>query len=106
MCELKSEGHHFPPVFTFENLVDSFILTIISATGTCSNCTICVTNNGDIANVDKDFDLSDISESNEGPVDLTDFDSLSESDNNNGNVDVHVDDNNHKFSYVLKHVVL
>ena len=67
---------------------------------------ICVTNNGDIANVDKDLDLSDISVSSEGTVDLTDFDILSESDNNNGDVDVHVDDNNHTFSNVLKHVVL
>ena len=103
---MKSEGRHFLPVFTFENLIDSFILTIISATGTGSNCKICVTNNGDIANVDKDCDLSHISVSNEGTVDLTDFDSLSESDNNNGYLDVHVDDNNHKFSNVLKHVVL
>ena len=38
--------------------------------GTGSDCTICVTNNGDIANVDR-----------------SDFDSLSESDNNNGDVD-------------------
>ena len=29
---------------------------------------ICVTNNGDIANVDKDFDISDISASSEGTV--------------------------------------
>ena len=76
----------------------------MSDTGTGSDCTICVTNNGDTANVDKDFDLSDISVSSEGTVDLTDFDSLSVSDNNNG--DVHVDDNNHTFSNVLKHVVL
>ena len=78
----------------------------MSDTGTGSDCTICVTNNGDIANVDKDFDLTDISVSSEGTVDLTDFDSLSESDNNNGDVDVHVDDNNHIFSNVLQHVVL
>ena len=38
----------------------------MSDTGTGSHCTICVTNNGDIANVDKDFDLTDISVSNEG----------------------------------------
>ena len=88
-------------MFTFENLIYSFILTILSDTGTGSDCTICVTNNGDIANVDKDFDLTDISVSGEGTVDLTDFDSLSESDNNNGDVDVHVDDNNHTFSNVL-----
>ena len=75
----------------------------MSDTGTYSDCTI---NNGDIANVDKDFDLSDISVSIEGTVDLTDFDILSESDNNNGDVDVHVDDNNNIFSNVLKHVVL
>ena len=87
-------------MFTFENLIYSFILTIMSDTGG-SDCTICVTNNGDIANVDKDFDLTDISVSCEGTVDLTDFDSLSESDNNNGDVDVHVDDNNHTFSNVL-----
>ena len=86
-------------MFTFENLIYSFVLTIMSDTGTGSDCTICVTNNGDIANVDKDFDLTDISVSSEGTVDLTDFDSLSES--NNGNVDVHVDDNNHTFSNVL-----
>ena len=43
-------------MFTFENLIYSFILTIMSDTGTGSDCTICVTNNGDIANVDKDFD--------------------------------------------------
>ena len=55
----------------------------MSDTGTGSDCTICVTNNGDIANVDKDFDLTDISVSSEGTVNLTDFDSLSESDNNN-----------------------
>ena len=67
---------------------------------------ICVTNNGDIANVYKDLDHSDISVSSEGTVDLTDFDILSESDNNNGNLDVHVDDNNHTFSNVLKHIVL
>ena len=71
-----------------------------------SDCTICVTNNGDIANVDKDFDLSDISVSSEGTVDLTDFDRLSEPDNNNCNLDVHVDDNNQTFSNVLKPVVL
>ena len=81
-------------MFTLENLIDSFILTI------------CVTNNGDIANVDKDFDLSDVSVPSEGTVDLTDFDSLSETDNNNGDVDVHVDDNNHTFSNMLKHVIL
>ena len=61
---------------------------------------------GDIANVDIDFDLSDISVSSEGTVDLTDFDSLSAPDNNNGDVDVHVDDNNNTFSNVLKPVVL
>ena len=71
----------------------------MSDTGTGSDCTICVTNNGDIANVDKDFDLSDISVSSEGTVDLTDVGSLS--DNNNCDVDVHVDDNNHTFSNVL-----
>ena len=65
---------------------------------------ICVTNKENIANVDKDFDPTDISVSSEGTVDLTDFDSLSESDNNN--VDVHVDNNNHTFSNVLQHVVL
>ena len=74
----------------------------MSDTGTDSDCTICVTNNGDIANVDKDFDLSDISVSSEGTVDLTDFDGLPESDN----VDVHVDDNNNTFSNVLKPVLL
>ena len=105
---LKSEGRHFLSVFTFENLIDSCILTIISDTGTDSDCTICVTNNGDFAHVDKDFDLSDIklSVSREGTVDLTDFDSLSESYNNNGDVDVHVDDNNNTYSNVLKPVVL
>ena len=72
----------------------------MSDTGTGSDCTICVTNNGDIANVDIYFDLSDISVSSH----LTDFDSLFDSDNNNG--DVHVDDNIHTFSNVLKHVVL
>ena len=71
----------------------------MSDTGTGSDCTICVTNNGDIDNVDKDFDLSDISVSSEGTVDFTDIDSLS--DNNNGDVDVHVDYNNHTFSNVL-----
>ena len=71
---------------------------------TDSDCTICVTNDGDIANVDVDFDLSDISVSSEGTVDLTDFDSLSAPDN--GDVDVHVDDNNNTFSNVLKPVVL
>ena len=84
-------------MFTFENLIYSFILTIMSDTGTGSDCTICLTNNGDIANVD----LTDISISSEGTVELTYFDSLSESDNNNGDVDVHVDDNNHTFSNVL-----
>ena len=49
----------------------------MSDTGTGSDCTICVTNNGDIANVDKDVNLADISVSSEGTVDLTDFDSLS-----------------------------
>ena len=73
----------------------------MSDTGTGSDYTICVTNNGYFANVDKDFDLTDISVSSEGTVDLTDFDSLSESDNNNDDVDVHVDDNNHTFSNVL-----
>ena len=63
-------------MFTFENLIYSFILTIISDTDTDSDCTICVTNNRYIANVDKDFDLSDISVSSEGMVDLTDFDSF------------------------------
>ena len=75
----------------------------MSDAGTYNYFTICVINNGDIANVDKDFDLTDISVSSEGTVDLTDFDSLSESDNTNGDVDVHVDDNNHTFSKVLKH---
>ena len=42
-------------------------------TGTGSNCTLCVTNNGDITNVDKDVDLTDISVSSEGTVDLTNF---------------------------------
>ena len=78
----------------------------MSDTGTGSDSTMCVTNNGDIANVDKYFDLSDISVSSEGTVDLTDFDIMSESDNNNGDVDVHVDDNNHTYSNVLKPVVL
>ena len=82
------------------------ILTIMGDTGTDSDCTICVTNNGDIADVDKDFDLSGISVSSEGTVDSTDFDSLTESDNNNGDVDVHVDVNNNTFSNVLKPVVL
>ena len=45
----------------------------MSDTGTGSDCTICVTNNGDIANVDKDFDLADISVSCEGTVDSTIF---------------------------------
>ena len=85
---------------TFETLI-YFILTIMSDTGTGSDCTICVTNNGDIANVDKDFDLTDISVSSEGTVDLTDVDSLSEADNNNGDVDEHIYDNNHTFSNVL-----
>ena len=49
----------------------------------------------------KDFDLTHISVSSEGTVNLTDFDSLSESDNNNGVVDVHVDDNNHTLLNVL-----
>ena len=75
-------------MFTFDYLIDYFILIIMSDAGTCSNCTIYVTNNGDIAHVDEDFDLSDISVSSEDTVDLTNFDSLSESDNNNGNVDV------------------
>ena len=88
-------------MFTFENFIYSFILTIMSDTGTGSDCTICVTNNGDIANVDQDIDLTDISVSSEGTVDLTDFDSLSECDNNNGDVDEHVDGNNHTFSNVL-----
>ena len=73
----------------------------MSDAGTGSDCTIGVTNNRDIANADKDFYLTDISVSSEGTVDLTDFDSLPESDNNNGDVDVHVDDNNHTFSNVL-----
>ena len=77
----------------------------MSDTGTDSDFLFCLTNNGDIVNVDKDFDLTDISVSSEGTVDLTDFDSLSESDNNNGVVDVHVDDNNHTFSKVLKHAL-
>ena len=98
---LKSEGRHFLLVFTFENLIYSFILAIMSDIGTGSDCTICATNNGDIANVDKDFDLTDISVSSEGTVDLTNFDSLSESENNSGDVDVHVDDNKHTFSNVL-----
>ena len=89
-------------MFTFANLIDSFILPIMSDTGTDSDCTISVTNNGDIANVDRDFDLSDISVSSEGTVYLTDFDSSSESDNNNGDVD----DNNNTSSNVLKPVVL
>ena len=93
-------------MFTFENLIDSFIFIIMSNTDTDSDCTICVTNNGDIANVDKYFDLSDISVSSEGTVDLTDFDSMSESDNNNGNLEVHIDDNNNIFSNVLKPAVL
>ena len=87
----------------FENLIDSFILTITSDTGPYSDCTI---NNGDIANVDNYFVLSDISVSTEGTVDLTDFDLMSESDNNYGDVDVHVDDNNNTFRNVSKPVVL
>ena len=73
----------------------------MSDTGTYSDCTMCLTNNGDIANVDKDFDLSDISLSSECTVDLTNFDSLYESDNNNGDVDVHVANNNNTFRNVL-----
>ena len=92
---LKNEGRHSLLVFTFENLIYSFIVTIMSDTGTGSDCTICVTNNSDNANVDKDFDLTDISVSSVGTVDMTDF------DNNNGDVDVHVDDNNHTFSNVF-----
>ena len=30
---LKSEGCHFLPMYTFENLIDYFILTIMSDTG-------------------------------------------------------------------------
>ena len=85
-------------MFTFENLIDSFILTIMSDTGTDRDCTI---NNGDIANVDKDISIS-----SEHTVDLTDFDILSESHNNNDDVDVHVDDNNNTFRNVLKPIVL
>ena len=88
----------FRPVFTFENLIDSFIWTIMSDTGAYNDCTI---NYRDIAIVDKDLDLSNISVSSECSVDLNYFDILSESDNNNGDVDVHVDDNNHIFSNVL-----
>ena len=51
-------------MFSFENLIDSCILTKMSDTGTDSDCTICVTNNGD-ANVDNNFDLSNISVSSE-----------------------------------------
>ena len=94
---MKSEGCHFLLVFTYENLIDSFILTIMSDTGTGGDCTICVTNNEDIANVDKDFDSDIISVSSEGTVDWTDFDSLS----NNGDIDAHVDVNNRTFSNVL-----
>ena len=54
----------------------------------------------------KYFDLSDISVSSECMVYLTDFDSLSESENNNGDVDLHVDDNINTFSNVLKPVDL
>ena len=54
----------------------------------------------------KNSDLSDISVSSEGTIDSTDFDSLSESDTNNGDVDVHVDHNNNTFNNVLKPVVL
>ena len=86
--------------------LDYFILTIMSDNRADSDCTICVTNNGAIANVDKDFDLSDISVSSEGMIDLTDFVSFCLSDNNNGDVDVHVDDNNNTFSNVLKPIVL
>ena len=64
--------------------------------------TISVTNNGDIANVDKDFDLSDIPASSEGMVDF-DFDIMSESDNGDVDVDNH---NNNIFSNVETHVVL
>ena len=82
------------------DVIDYFILTM-SDTDTDSDCTICVTNNGDIANVAKD--LGAISVSSEGTVDLNDFDSLSESDNNNGDVHIY---NNNTFSNVLKPVVL
>ena len=75
----------------------------MSDTGTDSYCTI---NNGYIDNVNKDFDLSDISVSSEDTVDLTDLYILSESDNNNGDVNVHVDDNNNTFRNVLKPIVL
>ena len=75
----------------------------MSDTSTDSDCTI---NNGDIANVDKDFDLSGISVSCEDTVDLTNFVTLSESDNNNRDVDVHADDNNNTFHNVLKPIVL
>ena len=71
MCPTEERGgRHFLSVFIFENLINYFILTIMSDTGTDSDCTICVTNNGDVANVDKDFDLNDISVSSEGTVDL------------------------------------
>ena len=76
----------------------------MSDTGTDSDCTI---NNGDIANVDKDFDLSAYISIKWGyGKTLPIFTSLSESDNNNGDVDVHVDDKNNTFSNVLKPVVL
>ena len=63
-------------MFTCENLIVCFILTIMSDTGTDSDCTI------------------------------IEFDIFSESDNNNGDVDVHVDDNKNTFCKVLTLVLL
>ena len=65
-----------------------------------------VANEGDIANVDDDFDLSDISVSSVCTEDLTDasdFDSSFDSESSNANA-VAVDDNT--FSNVLQPVVL
>ena len=73
--------------------------------GTGSDCAICGTNNGDIVNVYKDFDLSDISVSREGTVDLTILTACLNLTITMAML-IHVDDNNHTFSNMLKHVVL
>ena len=65
----ESERRHLLPVFTCEHLNDSIILIIMSETGTYPDFTI-VTDNGDISNVHKDLDQSDISVSSKDMVDI------------------------------------
>ena len=64
----ENERCHFLYVFTCEQWNGSIILIIMSDTGTHTDCTIFVTDNGDISNFHKDFNLGDVLVSSEDTV--------------------------------------